>query len=170
MENAIVSLFCIALILTGTVTVAMSSFSSVDSLSQSWKEMEDQARQVRETEIVAVKAVVPDAYSGSRVEITIRNDGEVSLANFDRWDVIVHYEEGTVQWLPHGPSTPGWTVGGIFFGGGPEAIEPDILNPDEEVLLILSLDPPVTQGAVNQATVSTPRGVITSIMFKWEVP
>lgn len=170
MENALVSLFCIFLILTGTLTVAMNSFSSVDSLSRSWKEMEGQSREIRQTEIATVNATVPDAYLGSRVEITVANEGGMSLADFDRWDVIVRYEEGAVQWLPYGSSTPGWTVGGIFFDGGPEAIEPDILNPTEELLLVLSLNPPVTQGAVNQATISTPRGIVASIMFKWEEP
>lgn len=172
MENAIVSLICITLILVGTVTMTMSSFSSVDMISGSWKQMEDQAQEMRQTEIACVSLLVPGEYGGSRVAITIRNEGGASLSDFNRWDVIVQYEVGNVEWLPFYPhdTSPGWTVDGIFFSGSPEVFEPDILNPGEEMLLILNLDPSVGEGTTNRVMISTPSGVAAEIIFQREGP
>jgi len=169
MENAIVSLICITLILVGTVTMTMRSFSSVDMISDSWKQMEDQAQEMRQTEIVGVSSSVPGEYGGSRVEITIRNEGGVSLSDFNRWDVIIQYEGDNVEWLPYDTS-PGWTVGGIFFSGSPEVFEPNILNPGEEMVLILNLDPPVGEGTTNRVTISTPSGTAAEVIFQREEP
>ncbi len=166
MENAIVSLICITLILVGTVMMTMSSFSSLDMVSNSWKQMENQAHEINQTDIKGIDSSVSDGYGGSRVEITIRNEGGVSLGDFGHWDVIIQYEEGIVEWLSY---NSGWTLGGIFFESRAEVFEPNILNPGEEMLLILNLDPPVTQGTINRATISTPNGVTTGVMFQWEV-
>ncbi len=164
MENALVSLICIALILVGTVTVAVSSFSAVDMISGSWKEAQAQTQEVNQTGISVVGTPVV-SLEGSRVEITIENDGGVSLADFDRWDVIIHYQEGNVVWLPYGKS-PGWTGGAITFSGSPEVFEPNILNPGEEMVLILNIDPPVSPGSTNQVTIATANGVGTAVMFE----
>jgi len=164
MENAIVSLFCLAIFLGGTMNLALTSLSVVEKVSSSWKQAEEQRYDIRQTEITVVGA----AMSGDdQAEITIRNGGALSLGDFDRWDVIVRYQDGPAVWLPY-ESAPGWAVGSIYFEGSPEVFEPDILNPSEEVLLILSLDPPLPTGSAAEVTISTPGGVTARAMFTGE--
>ena len=170
MENAIISLLCMALLIIGTLNVSAASLDSLDSISQSWKELDAQVMELRQTDIAAVSAEVSEEYEGSRVEVTVSNEGGISLADFEWWDVILRYQSGTEVWLPYEGGTPGWTLDGIYFDGSEEAIEPDILNPGETALIILELDTPVTQGEVNEVTISTPGGIVASIMFIWEAP
>jgi len=164
MESALVSLICIALILMGIVTMARGSFSAMDIISGSWKEAQAQTREISQTGLSVVGTLVSPEDKGSRVEITIRNGGGVPLADFDRWDVIIHYQEGDVAWLPYNES-PGWTGGGIFFGDSPEVFEPNILNPGEEMVLILDINP-VSKDSTNQVTIVTANGVGTAVMFE----
>ncbi|MGD9116284.1 MAG: hypothetical protein PVJ61_03785 [Dehalococcoidia bacterium] len=164
MENAIVSLLCIALFLTGTLNLAETSLSVVDKISSSWRQAEEQSYEIRQTGIATVNATVPDA---SHVEITIINEGAVSLGDFDRWDVIIRYQDGTAVWLPYN-SVPGWTVDSISFEGSPETFDPDILNAGEEMLLVLRLDPPLPSESTAEAAISTPRGIVARAMFAME--
>ncbi len=163
MENAITALVCITLLVTGTVTIASSAFSSLDTLVYAWKDGESTAREMRNTVITSVSSVTNS--EGTQVEIVIRNDGHTALANFSKWDVIIVYQGGSVQWLPYTTATPGWTVGGIFLNGQPEIYEPNIVNSRETIKLVLKLSPPAVSKATNLATIATPNGARTEITF-----
>jgi len=164
MENAIVSLLCLALFLVGTLNLAGTSLSLADKVSSSWRQAEEQRYDISQTGIATVSVTVLDA---NQVEITIRNEGAVPLGDFDRWDVIIRYQGDTAVWLPY-DSVPGWKVDSISFKGSPEVFDPDILNSGEEMLLILSLDPPLPPASTAEATISTPRGVTARAMFARE--
>ncbi len=141
-----------------------SSFASIDTMCDSWKEQEAQMTDRTNTRITAVSSVTRD--KGKQVEIVIRNDGNTSLANFDCWDVIVRYGEGGVQWLPYSSAVPGWTVSSFSLGEGPEVFDPNILNPGEELTARLKLSPGVSKDYTNLATVATLNGVTVSISFE----
>ncbi len=164
MENAIISLICSILILVGTATVTMSAISSVDKVSESWKHLDQIAQNIRKTEIAGISSQVSD--NGTRVEMTIRNEGAVSIDDFEQWDVILQYEDGKAIWLPHRTSAPGWTVADLLYGGSAEVFEPGILNPGEDIKLLLEINPPVSENTTNRAIISTANGVTAEIMFK----
>jgi flagellar protein FlaF len=164
MENAIVSLFCIVLFLVGALTMGMTSFSLADKISTSLSETEDRRYEMRQTGITTVNAT---ASGGSQVTLKISNDGAVSLADFERWDVIIRYQDGTAMWLPYN-GYPGWQVNQISFGDDPEVFEPGILNAGEDMQLTLALDPPISENTTGEVTVSTPKGVIAKAMVKQE--
>ena len=163
MENVIVALVCITLLVTGAVTIASSSFNSIDTLAYAWKEGESLARDMRNTIITSVSSNTTSA--GTQAEITIENDGNTALASFSKWDVIVVYQNSSVQWLPYTTDTPGWTVNGIFLNGKSEIYEPNIFNPGETMKLVLKLSPAVAEGATNLAIISTPNAARTEITF-----
>jgi hypothetical protein len=163
MENIIITVICFSLIVVGTLNLSMSSFTSIDVLADSWKSMQSEVTDIKHTEITPVSSTTYDA--GSSVEIAIRNDGSTPLYQFDRWDVIVRYETGDVQWLPYTTDTPGWSVDRILYNGNPEIYEPNVINPGEEVYLILKLSPAVAAGTTNLVTVSTFNGVISETTF-----
>lgn len=163
MENVIIALVCISLLVTGALTITSSAFNSLDMLAYAWKDGESSARDMRNTVITAVSSVTNS--EGTQVEIVIRNDGHIALANFVKWDVIVVYQGGSVQWLPYTTATPGWTVGGIYLNDKPEVYEPNIVNPMETMKLVLKLSPPAVKKATNLATIATPNGASTEITF-----
>jgi hypothetical protein len=171
MENAVVALISIAIILGGTMTLMLSAIPIVDTLSTSWKQMTQQAEEIRRMDIAA------DSYSvsgdGVQVEITVRNDGKVSLCDFGSWDVIVKYynnDHSYLKWLPYTSSNPPednkWTMNGIYFNGSAETIEPNILNPGEDMKILMQLNPVVSENTTNWVTISTPSGISAQLIFQ----
>jgi archaellum component FlaF (FlaF/FlaG flagellin family) len=163
MENIFVALVCISMLVTGTITIAATSFQSLDTLVYAWKDGESSVREMRNTTITSVSSSTSG--DGAQVELTIRNDGHTALANFSKWDVIIVYQGGGVQWIPYTTATPGWTVGGIYLNGKTEIYGPNIFNPMETMKLIVKLSPPVAVGDTNLATITTPNGVSAQITF-----
>jgi len=152
MENAIVSLLCIALLLIGTLNLGITSISVAESIADSSRQAQQERSDIMQTRIAITNATV----SNDCPQITVRNEGAVSLANFSRWDVIVHYQGGATIWLPCPEPS-------IYFQGEPEVFEPGILNPSEEMVLTLS-DVSVPPGSAAEVTISTPRGVRASVI------
>ena len=147
MENAVIALISIAIILGGTLTLMLSVMPSIDMFSTSWKEMTQRAGDMTQTQISTDNCTVLG--EGNQVEVTVRNEGGVSLADFDSWDVIVkYYTDNTtyrVAWLPYDSSDPPadnkWTgEERIYFNGSSETVEPHILNPGEDMRLLMQLN------------------------------
>ena len=163
MENVFVTLVCISMLIMGTVSVAATSFQSLDTLAYAWKDGESSVREIRNTTINSVSSNT--TADGAQVVLTIKNDGHTALANFSKWDVIITYQAGSVQWIPYTTATPGWTIGGIYLNGDIEIYEPNIFNPMETMKLVVKLSPPVAAGATNLATITTPNGISTQLTF-----
>ena len=173
MGNAIISLICVAMVLVAVLTLTDSSFYSVDVISGSWKEMEERTGDVSRTEISNVDESTCD---GANVEVTLKNDGQVTLAGFDEWDVVLeHYSgDGTdynVNWLTYNSGVLGnneWNIEGIYLDASAptsEIYEPDFFNPGEEMKISMKLNPVVASETTNRATISTPTGITAEVMF-----
>ncbi|MFH1003283.1 MAG: hypothetical protein V1780_03985, partial [Chloroflexota bacterium] len=126
------------------------------------------------TELTALSAGISIDFGGN-LAISLRNSGQTKLADFDRWDVIVQYNDDIgnyyIRWLPYyaeAPASNGWTVHGIYLDAASEApapFDPGILNPGEEIVLEARLNPAVGTLTTNQVTVSTPNGIPVSVSF-----
>jgi len=55
----------------------------------------------------------------------------------------------------------------FFFQGGSEIYEPSILNPGENMRIVIKLSPAVTENVTNLVTVSTPYGATSQTTFSW---
>jgi hypothetical protein len=102
----------------------------------------------------------------------LENTGQTKMADFEKWDVIVQYYDGSgayhVEWLPYsatGGATNKWGVGWIHLDAQPEKFEPNVLNPGEQIMIKTWLDPAVGAGTTNMVVVSTPSGVTSSTYF-----
>jgi hypothetical protein len=170
METALISLVCVAIIIFGSLTAITSSFNAASTMAESLKEMEEQAGNIRRTEIEALDDT--DIPSGDFF-ITVENDGETDLSQFPQWDVIVQYRGSDdnyyLKYLEYTASDPPgndrWTVDGIYLpNDDPEAWDPDILNPGEKMVLQIDLNPRVDRGSTARITISTPNGVTSQCL------
>ena len=170
METAIVAVIIVAIILSGTLTIARSYFSSQDAILSSWREMEERRGERVRTLLAAEGGTTAD--SGGTVEVTLKNEGDTKLADFKRWDVILHYygsdDSYNVKWYPYGTGTNQWTVAGIYLDAAnnvAEVYDPGILNPGEEAVIKVSVQPTVSSGTAVFFLAGTPNGISASISF-----
>lgn len=173
METAIVSVMCIALIVVGGMTMSQGFLSSADSAMVGVEELTVRDGEIMRTELALLTTDVNDA--GRTLEVSLRNSGQVKLASFSKWDVIVEYygHDGGyyITWLPYVDGTPGsnqWTVEGIYLSSEnltAEVFEPGILSPGEEMVIKVELDPRVRNRTAGEVVISTPSGVSASTHF-----
>lgn len=173
METAIVAIVCIALVMFGALTMLQASLSSADLVNEAWRERDQTIMEIARTDISALRTNVTEA--GAIVEITLRNEGESRLKDFERWDVIVQYRDTAttllIKRLLYVEGEPGdnqWTVAGIYLdaaAGNPEIFERRIFNPDEEMIIRMRLNPAVGGNTTSLATIATLNGVSTSATF-----
>ncbi len=173
MSNAIVALVVIALMMAAALTWSQAAYTSFDSVSQSLKQTVQTTQEVLRTDIKVVDAQT----QGDSVEVSVLNSGEVHLAQFANWDVVVQYYDASGEYhisqLSYTEnSSPGegqWTIVGIYTDeslGQKEVFEPGILDPGEVMLMRLSLAPLPGAGTTDFINVSSANGVATSAQFK----
>ena len=169
METAIVSLICIALIVFGGMTMSQGFLTSVDTSTTGLEEIGQRDESIMRTELSSISASQPAA---NTMEVILENSGQTKLADFDKWDFIVQYHDGTgnyySEWLPYTEGTLGdneWEVVWIRLNGSAEAFEPNVLNPEEEIKIRAQLNPSVGAGTTNMVVVATPNGIPVSTYF-----
>ena len=163
MESALISIVSVALVIIASVTMMMNSFSSINSMMDSWMNMEKQAEAIRNTDI---EIVPPATYTGGTIDLFIENDGNVNIDSFDQWDIIARLQTGDIRYIDYtSNSTPGsnqWSTDGIYLSDNtsvPEIFDPNILNPGEALKVHINLDPEITPGEYAQLVASTANGV-----------
>ena len=120
--------------------------------------MEDRAR----TDLSTVDA---ETMAGI-VNVTLRNEGDTKLADFDQWDVIIQYyddfDEYYIKWLPYAQPGDKWVE---IFPPEAQVFDPDILNPGEEMVVQISVSPLVKESSSKLVTIVTPNGIAASTVF-----
>ncbi len=170
METVMVSLVSTALVIITSVTMIMSFFTSTNAMADSWKQTEQQANGIIRTEIAAIAS---DNYTGGLINLMIRNDGQDNLDDFPRWDIIAQYQDGKGNYIVYTDSqTPGsnqWTVEGIFLADNrSEIFDPNILNPGEQMNVLINLNPQLSEGESARITAATPNGVTSQCLLTRE--
>ena len=172
METAIISVICIGLIAFGGMTMARGFMTTVDASTSNLQQAGQRDQDILNTQITAESANISTQPDGrGLLEITVKNTGQTKIADFENWDVIVQYYDASstyhVEWLPYSGTadTYQWEVTWIHLNGGPEVVDPGVLNPGEEMLISTYLDPNVGAGTTNMAVLSTPSGVTASTYF-----
>ena len=164
METALISIVSIALVIISTVTMTMGLFQSATGLAQSWQQMEQQAGNIRQTEI---SVVPPEEHKGGLIDLIVLNVGQTNLDDFPSWDVIAQHEGSNLEYIAYSENYPPgyneWTVNGInITGNGPESFDTGILNPGEEMTLVINLWPEIEKDEIARITITTPNGVISN--------
>jgi hypothetical protein len=172
METVIVVLVCMALIVFGAMAMAQGFLTSTDSAALSLEDITVAKGEMMRTGISLIGAGQTGA---DLLEAILENSGQIKLAGYSKWDVIVQYYDsgGTyyIKWLLYTEATLGdneWQKTGIYLDAGdetPEAFEPGILNPEEEMKIEAKLNPPPQGGTTVDLIICTPNGVPESASF-----
>ncbi len=172
METVIVVLVCIALVVFGAMTMSQGFMSSVDSATLSIEDITLTKGEAMRTEISLLSA---GRLGSGNIGVTLSNSGQMKLAIFSKWDIIFQYYDDSdtyyIEWLPFTEEILGnneWQKTGIYLDAGdetPEAFEPGILNPGEEMKIEAKLNPLPQEGTTVDVIISTPNGVNESGSF-----
>jgi len=172
METLIVSIICIALVVFGGMTMSNGFMTSVDASTAGLEQAGNRNETIMRTELTSISTNLTLVSGPSPLEIVLENTGQTKMADFEKWDIIVQYYDGSgayhVAWLPHsaaGGGTNEWGVNWIYLNGQPEQFEPNVLNPGEQIMIATQLDPAVGAGTTNMVVVSSSSGVTSSTYF-----
>jgi hypothetical protein len=164
---AIVTIICIAMIVVGGMTLSQGILTSTDSAAISVESISVREGDIMRTDIEILRAA--ELTWGDDLRITVKNSGQTKLASYDKWDLIVTYEDGGGElhssWLPYTTGAPAnneWEKAGIGLNGPYEYFEPGILNPGEEMVLLARLDPLPGDATNADISITTPNGVYKS--------
>jgi len=170
MATVVVSIMCIALVIMGGMMLSQGILTSADSTAGSVLTISSREAEISRTAVseVTVESVTFD----DALRVRVRNTGLDKLSSYERWDVIVRYNdaggEAHAVWLPYTEGVPAlneWTVADIWHGGPNEFFDPGILNPQEELMIYAPLDPAPGPSSAAVVTVIAPNGVDDSLSF-----
>jgi archaellum component FlaF (FlaF/FlaG flagellin family) len=165
MEHAIPALVIAAIIVVGGVILADATRGSLQTVDDSWRDIEAISEERLGTDLTVVSTQVTDG--GATVTAVIRNEGRTSIADPSRMDLIMNYDgvddERHVVWLPYADS-PGdneWTVDSI----SGDYRNPGIVDTGEEMTIQIRLSPATADGPDRWLVLATETGVAYSIYF-----
>ena len=172
MESILISLVSLALIIISSVTMTMNILSSTTKLTESWKEMQANAIRLQRTAIVSVP---PQDYSGGPIKLTVKNEGQLNLSDFARWDVIIEDLVNGTRYLSYSSDYPPggnqWAIQGMFISETvPEAFDIGVLNPGEQLLMDINPDPATPSDHPVKITVATGDGITTQCFVTESAP
>lgn len=167
MAAAIVTIICIAMIVVGGMTLSQGILTSTDSAALSVESISVREGDIMRTNLDSLRAA--QLAWGNDLRVTVKNSGQTKLASFDKWDFIVNYTSADGQmhstWLPYttlAPAANQWQKARIGLNGPLEYFEPGILDPGEEMVILVHLDPP-PGNATGDISLTTPNGVCDTI-------
>ncbi len=167
MEHAIPALVIAAVILVGGVVLADATRGSLQTVDQSWRDMEALSEERLGTELTVVSSNVTDG--GATVTIVLRNQGRTSIREPSLMDLIINYdgtdEDRHVVWLPYTDDNPPgdnqWTVDSI----SNDYRNPGIFDTGEEMTIEIHIDPATKEGPNRWLVLATETGIAYSIYF-----
>jgi archaellum component FlaF (FlaF/FlaG flagellin family) len=163
MESAVAAVIILTVFLFAVFNSALTFFTAQDSIMESWQVMEVRMEDRSRTSIDIINAET-DA-SGEVVEITLTCDGNTRLADFDQWDVILQYDSAFGQQISwYGPDE--WSYGTYLDAPDvTDVFDPGILNPGEDMVIWVPVDPAVSTSSTNLAVVGTQNGISATSVF-----
>ena len=170
MDTAIAAIICIVLMVFGGMTMSQGFLDSVDTTTSALEDLGERGEDIMRTELTVESVTM--AGNGQMV-LDLENSGQTKLADFENWDVMVHYYSALgdyyTNWLPYNASGAGnneWEKTGIYLDGAAETFEPGVLNPGETLKITAKIAPNAGNGTDKMMVVATPNGIPASVSFR----
>ena len=166
MEQTIPALVIAAILVFGGTLIAGVTNSSVNSVGESWREINAVAEQRLGTELTVVSTSVGNGRA--EVNVTLANAGRTPIFDPSLMDVIINYSgtdnERHILWVPY---TEGalqdntWTVTAV----SGDYRNPGVLDPGEEMTIQIRINPATQNGPDRWLVISTDTGVAYTLYF-----
>lgn len=155
-----------AVLIVGAVIMAGVTNNAVDTVGESWREIEVLSEERLGTDLSVVSTSVSGG--GDDVDVVLRNDGRTPIWDSSLMDVIINYEGTDDQryavWLPYTENPPQnntWTITAI----SGDYRNPGVLDNGEEMTIQIRLSPAAKDGPDRWVVIATETGVSYSIYF-----
>ena len=174
MSNVITSVISFAMMLA----VIFSVLNGVLKLTNESAETQTALR--RDAAVAALGSLTvigatatPDA-GATNVDITMFNEGDLSYAQFKKWDVNISYTNGAGEMvltrIPYRETLVDgtWSLEGVYMDSGritAEFLEPSVFNPNEYMVIRVRLGDAALPGTRGWAVVTPEDGISTSVFF-----
>jgi archaellum component FlaF (FlaF/FlaG flagellin family) len=180
MDSVIAGIIVILLFLTAGLTLTTTFFEAQRDIQDAWQQAEVRIDNRSRTNLMPISAKTQS--NGSVAQLVYRNTGTARLTDFDEWDIIIQYTDSSdpagyhVDWLPQADGVienNEWRMVGIYLSAetmAPEVYEPEILNPGEEVLIEVQIDPTLGYGRTLLAFLAVGNGVGAPLMVTRNIP
>lgn len=166
MEHSIPALVVAAILIIGAAVIASVMGSSVDTVGDSWRDINVVTEERLGTQLAVVSTSVGNG--GSDISVNISNSGRTSIYDPSRMDVIINYDgtdnERHLLWMPYSDGAlqdNTWTVSAI----SGDYRNPGVLDPGEEMTIQIRISPATQDGPDRWLVISTDTGVTYSIYF-----
>ena len=167
MTTTVVCIVCVAMVVVGCMTLSQGILTSADAAALSAQQLSVREGEMMRTRLTGIGSALS---AGNALQAIIKNSGQTRLSSYDKWDFIVQYYDAAdnyyVNWLPYHSgelSDNQWKDAGIYYNSQPEAFEPGILNPQEQINLEALLNPAAGYRAIT-ITISTSNGVAPTLV------
>ena len=108
METTIVSLVSTGMVIIATLTMLITSFNSASNMADSWRNMEQQASEIRRTEITTE---LPSAYTGGNLVVNVENAGQIDFSHLTGSEINSLHQSAAVN--PLGSCMPALNSGRV---------------------------------------------------------
>ena len=174
MGNALVSVIALAIMIAGVFAVLGSLFDSNATTSRALVDEGIALSGIVQARVAATRAQVSRDDVRTNVDITISNTGNVGYGDFDEWNITVEYwsdsEELVIKRLSFSDTTADnrWMLRAIYKDAASalaEIVDANVLNPMEEMVIRLRLNPASQVDRKGRVVVTPPIGEPTTIFF-----
>ena len=165
MEHSIPALVIGAIMIVAAVVIAQVASNSLDTVNQSWREMETISEERLGTDL----SVLSTQVDGTNTQVTavLVNQGRTSIDDFQHMDMIMNYDGADSQrhmtWLPYTDVLQDntWTVTGI----ANDFHNPGVFDTGEQMTVKIQLNPATQAGPNRWLVLSTETGVAYTVYF-----
>ncbi len=182
MESVPSAFIVVFIIVFAALTLTGGLLGSQESMLSTLDKVEVRLQALIDTRLtpVSVPTTRQILNSGTQVQITLRNTGSRKLADYAQWNLIAecydvsnHYQVQALRFVKGTPQSAEWGVEKIYLDSQQkiaEQIEPNVLNPGEEIVLAARLPNSVGIGKPCLLVVATGNGQRASVTYVRNIP
>ena len=174
MANAVISVIALAIMISTVMAVLNSMFESNQKTSRAFISQAESAVELTRAAVEVIEISAFSESTNSKVDVTVRNTGEIEFGDFREWGVNVEYLDQSSQLTTRRLSfaetatDDAWTVQAIYQDSTnrtAEIVGANVLNEGEEVVIRLQIIPAILDESTGRIVVTPPIGAPSSGFF-----
>jgi len=174
MSNVITSVISFAMMLAVIFSVLNGVLKLTNESAETQTALHRDAAAAALGSLTVIGATATPDAGATNVDITMFNEGDLSYAQFKKWDVNISYTNGAGEMvltrIPYRETLVDgtWSLEGVYMDSGritAEFLEPSVFNPSEYMVIRVRLGDAALPGTRGWAVVTPEDGISTSVFF-----